>query len=66
MDTCFYEVLPRETDSHIYKIEAENIYEDFYKGKQLFDFSNYQKDSKYYNNENKLVADRRMKHMLCL
>ena len=66
MDTCLYEMLPRETDSHMYKIEAENIYEDFYKDKELLDFSNYQKDSKYYNNENKLVADRMMKHILCL
>ena len=41
MDTCLYEMLPRETDSHMYKIEAENIYEDFYKDKELFDFSNY-------------------------
>ena len=66
MFTCLYEMLPRETDSHMYKIEAENIYEDFYRDKELFDFSNYQKDSKYYNNENKLVADRMMKHIPCL
>ena len=32
----------------MYKIEAENHYEDFYKDKELFDFSNYPKDSKNY------------------
>ena len=30
-----------DTDSLLYKIKAENIYEDFYKDKELFDFSNY-------------------------
>ena len=39
----------------MYKIEAENIYEDFYKDKDLLNFSNYPKDWKNYNNSNKLV-----------
>ena len=38
-----------DTDSLMFKIKAENIYEDFYKDKELLDFSNYSKDSKYYN-----------------
>ena len=37
----------------MYKIGAENVYEDFYN-----DFSNYPKDSKYYNNSNNLVLDK--------
>ena len=28
--------------SIMYNSEAENVYEDFYKGKELFDFSNNQ------------------------
>ena len=36
-------VLP-DIDSLMYKIEAENIYEDFYNDKNLFDFGNYPKD----------------------
>ena len=44
-----------DTDSLMYKIEAENIYEDFYKDKDLLNFSNYPKDWKNYNNSNKLV-----------
>ena len=36
----------------MYKIEAENVYEDFSKNKDLFDFSYYLEDSKYYNNTN--------------
>ena len=33
----------------MFKIKAENVYEDFYKDKELLNFSNYSKDSKYYN-----------------
>ena len=40
----------------MYKIEAENGYEDCCKDKELFDFGNYPKDSKYYNNSYNLVV----------
>ena len=45
------------TDSYslIYKIEAENVYKDFYEDKDLLDFSNYPKDLKYYYNANNIV-----------
>ena len=33
-----------DADSIMYKIETENVYEDFHKDKELFDFSNYLKD----------------------
>ena len=42
-------MLLTDADSLMYKIETENIYEDYHKDKELFDFSNYSKDSKYYN-----------------
>ena len=45
-------MLIRDTDSFIYKIEAENVYEDLHKDKELFNFSNYPIDSTYYNNRN--------------
>ena len=48
-------MLLTDTNSLIYKIEAENFYEDFYKDKELLDFISYQKDSKRYNN---LVVDK--------
>ena len=41
------ELLFTDTDSLIYEIESENIYEEFFKWKDLFDFSNYSKDSKF-------------------
>ena len=48
-------MLPTDADSLMYILEAENVYEDFCKDKELFDFSNFPKDSEYYNNANNLV-----------
>ena len=41
------------TDSLTYDIKSENVYEEFSKWKYLFDFSNYSKDSKFFDNTNK-------------
>ena len=49
------ELLFTDTDSLAYEIKSENVYEEFYKWKDLFDFSNYSKDSKFYDNTNKKV-----------
>ena len=52
------EMLLTDTDSLTYKIEAENVYENFCKNKELIDFGNYLKYSKYYNNSNNLVISK--------
>ena len=44
-----------DTDSLTYKIKSENVYEEFFKWKDLFDFSNYSKDSMLYDDTNKDV-----------
>ena len=44
-----------DTDSLNYEIKSENIYKEFYKCKDLFDFSNYAKDSTFYDDTNKNV-----------
>ena len=44
-----------DTDSLIYEIKTEDVYEDFSSSKKMFDFSNYSTRSKYYNNLNKLL-----------
>ena len=44
-----------DTDSLTYEVRSENIYEAFFKQKDLFDFSNYSKDSKFSNETNKKV-----------
>ena len=48
-----------DTDSFNYEIESEeNVYEGFFKWKDLFDFSNYTKDSKFVDETNKKVIGR--------
>ena len=44
-----------DTDSLTYEIKSENVYKDFYKWKNLFDFSNYSKDSTLYDDTIKKV-----------
>ena len=44
-----------DTDSLTYEIKSENVYEEFFKWKNLFDFSNYLKDSKLFDERNKKV-----------
>ena len=39
----------------MYEIKTEDLCEDFSKGKEIFDFSNYSAKSKYYDGSNKLV-----------
>ena len=43
------ELLFTYTDSLTYEIKSENVYEEFFKWKDLFEFSNYSKDSKFFD-----------------
>ena len=50
------ELLFTDTDSLTYEIKSEDVYEEFFKHKHLFDFSNYPKDSKFfYETNNKVI-----------
>ena len=49
------ELLFPDTYSLTYEKKSENVYEEFFKWKDLFDFSNYSKDSKFFNETNKKV-----------
>ena len=44
-----------DTDSLMYEIKTEDVYEDFSNNKEMFDFSNYSTKSKDYDASNKLV-----------
>ena len=44
-----------DTDSLSYEIKSKNVFKEFYKWKDLFDFSDYSKDSKFFNETNKKV-----------
>ena len=49
------ELLFTDTDSLTYEIKSENIYEKFFKWKDLFNFINYSKDLKFFSETNKKV-----------
>ena len=42
-------------DSLTWEVKSEDVYEDFYKDKHLFDLSNYPKDSKFFDSVNEEV-----------
>ena len=44
-----------DTDSLVYEIETNDVYEDFYRDRNLFDFSDYPQDSKFFDPVNKKV-----------
>ena len=44
-----------DTDSLVYEIRGGNVYKQCFKGKELFDFSGYPVNSKYYDSTNKKV-----------
>ena len=52
------ELLFTDSDSLTYEIKSENVYEEFFKWKDLFEFSNYSKDSRFFNETNKKVTSK--------
>ena len=49
------ELLFTDTDSLTYQIKSKDVYEEFFKHKHLVDFSNYPKDSKFFDPPNKRI-----------
>ena len=49
------ELLFTDADSLTYEKKSENVYEKFFKWKDLFHFSNYSKDPKFFDETNKKV-----------
>ena len=54
-----------DTNSLMYKINTEDICEDFRSDKEMFDFSNYLTKSKYYNDSNELVVGKMKDEIGC-
>ena len=46
------------TDSLTYQLQTVNVYEDFYADMVLSSFSGYDKESPFYNDENKTLIDK--------
>ena len=44
-----------DTGSLVYEIKTEDVYEDFYQDEDLFDFSDYPLDSKFFDRVNKKI-----------
>ena len=44
-----------DTGSLVYEIETDDVYEDFYKNKNLLDFSHYAQDSIFFYSANKKI-----------
>ena len=42
-----------DTDSLFYEIKTDDVYEDLFQDKELFDNSNYLKNSKFFFDKNK-------------
>ena len=51
-------LLITDTESLVYEIKTGDIYEDFYLDKDLFDFSDYPLNSKFFDPVNKKVIGR--------
>ena len=48
-------LLFKDTASLVYEIKTDDNYEDFYEDKNLFDFSDYPQDSKFFDPVKKKV-----------
>ena len=44
-----------DTESLVYEIKRKDVYENFYQNKNLFDFSDYPLDSKFFDPVNEKV-----------
>ena len=51
-------MLCTDSDTLAYEIKTDDVYEDFYEDKYLFDFSDYPRDSKFFDLVNKKVIDK--------
>ena len=47
-----------DIDRLVYEVKTDDVYEDFYKDKHLFDLSNYPKDSKLFDPDNEKVISK--------
>ena len=55
-----------DTDNLMYEIEIKDVYQYFSKVKDMFDLSNYLAKSKYYEDSNRLVVDKKKYQKLVL
>ena len=44
------------TNGLTYEIKSEDVYKEFFKHKHLLDFSNFSKESKFYDSQNEMIV----------
>ena len=59
-------ILFKYTDSLMHDIKTENVYDDFKKNKEMFEFSNYSAKSKYYDDSKELYIGKMKNKMGCV
>ena len=52
-----------KTDSLTYQIQMDSLYKDFYTNNHFFNFSGYEEDSPFYNDENKREIGKMRNHL---
>ena len=45
-----------DTDSLTFEIKSEDVYEEFFKHNYFFDYSNFSKVSKFFDNQNEMIV----------
>ena len=58
------ELLLTDTDGLTSEIKSEDVYEEFFKHKHLFDFSNYPEDSKFFNQDKMKKLEKRVRRKI--
>ena len=56
-------MLCTDSDTLAYEIKTDDVYEDFYEDKYLFDFSDYPRDSKFFDLVNKKIMRHKVKRI---
>ena len=58
------ELLLTDTDSLTSEIKSEDVYEEFFKHKHLFDISNYPEDSKFFDQDKMKKLEKRVRRKI--
>ena len=58
------ELLLTDTDGLTSEIKSEDVYEEFFKHKHLFDFSNYPEDSKFFDQDKMKKLEKRVRRKI--
>ena len=61
-----WRLLFTDTDSLMYEMKTRDVFEDFIKYEEMFDFRNFSSNSKYYDHLSKLIVDETKDEISCV